>query len=307
MTQPIRIGTRGSELALRQTALVADALRRGFPQQQFEVVVVRSEGDRRPDEPIPALGRGAFVSQLEEALSEERIDLAVHSLKDLPTDVPSGLVVVPVLKRADPRDALVDRWGLSLHKLPAGARVGTSSLRREAQLRLERPDLTYLPIRGNVETRVAKTTAKEYDGAILAAAGLIRLGLEGHVAEYLSPEVCTPAPGQGALALEVRSDDAGAMAMAQELQEPETTAAVEAERWVLRAAGGGCQVPIGALAVVDGTSLRLAAAAVAADGSAAFRVEVSWPAGDPQGAGRAAYEALLEQGADKLMAGEPAP
>ena len=297
----VKVGTRGSSLALRQAALVIDALRRRAPDREFVVEVVRSGGDRQAETPLATLGRGIFVKELEEALLEGRVDLAVHSLKDLPPDEVAGLTAVPVLERADPRDVLVDRWDAPLMELPAGARIGTSSPRREAQLRALRPDLVFSPIRGNVETRLAKATGPDYDGTVIAAAGLVRLGLEAQVAEYLTPDVCTPDPGQGALALEVRTADAGLLALAHELEDFETVVAVEAERWVLHAAGGGCQVPLGALATVHGDSLRLLAAAAAPDGSAVHRVSIEWPAADPEGAGRAAYQALLERGAGALM------
>ena len=302
MAMVVRVGTRGSELALRQTGMVVEALRRLSSDTKFDTVVVRSSGDRQPTTPLTALGRGIFVKELEDALLERRVDLAVHSLKDLPTEGLSGLITLPVLERADPRDVLVDRWKLSLAELPPSARIGTSSPRREAQLRALRPDLTFLSIRGNVETRVAKAESSKYDGAVVAAAGLERLGMTDAVAEYLAPDLCTPAPGQGALAVEVRSEDQELLALARALEHPPTRMAVEAERWVLRAAGGGCQVPLGALATVDdGDSLRLLAAASGPGGSAVYRVSVDWPAGDPEGAGRAAYRALLDRGAGVLL------
>ena len=301
MTSTIIVGTRGSDLATRQTGEVTGALLARFPGTETVVQVIRSESDRRSRTPLTALGRGMFVKTLEDALLEGRVDLAVHSLKDLPTEPVPGLTVMPVLERADPRDVLINRWGLPLGKLPAGARIGTSSPRREVQLRSLRPDLRFLPIRGNVETRVAKALGRDYDGVVVAAAGLSRLDLKAEVAEFFSPQVCTPAPGQGALAAELRSGDTQLLKMVKALQHNETATAVEAERWVLRAAGSGCQVPIGALAVVDEATLRLAASCSSGDGSSIFRVELSWPAGDPEGAGKAAYQALLDQGADVVL------
>ena len=297
MTSTIVIGTRGSELATRQTAQVTNALIARFPHIETTVKVIRSESDRRSRTPLSALGRGMFTKTLEDALLDRRIDLAVHSLKDLPTEPVPGLMILPVLQRADPRDALINRWGLPLSELPAGARIGTSSPRREAQLHHLRPDIEFLPIRGNVETRVAKALGRDYDGVVVAAAGIERLGLQVQIAEYLSPQVSTPAPGQGALAVEVRSQDASLLEIMHALQHKETAAAVEAERWVLRAAGSGCQVPIGALAVIEETHLQLTAACASDDGTAIFRTELSWPTNDPEGAGRAAYQRLLNLGA----------
>ncbi len=301
MAPTLTVGTRGSGLALRQTALVVGALRRLHPGAEFAIQTIRSKGDRSSKTPLSALGRGIFVTELEDKLLDHRVDLVVHSLKDLPIDLLPGTTVVPVLERADPRDALIDRWNAPLDELPPGARIGTSSPRREAQLLAARPDLRFLAIRGNVDTRVSKAIGRDYDGAVVAAAGLVRLGLTERVAEYLAPHVCMPAPGQGALAVEVRTEDDGLLRMVRALEHRETVAAVEAERWVLRAAGGGCQVPIGALAVVDGPSLRLAAASSALDGSSTFRVEVTWSADDSEGAGKAAYQALFKKNSAALM------
>ena len=297
----VRVGTRGSNLALRQAELVADALRRHSPGTQFTIEVLRSGGDRQADTPLAVLGRGIFVKELEEALLEGRVDLAVHSLKDLPTDEVPGLTVVLVLERADPRDALVDRWDAPLAELPAGARIGTSSPRREAQLRALRPDLAFSPIRGNVETRLAKAAGPDYDATVVAVAGLVRLGLQHRAAEYLEPDVCAPDPGQGALAVELRVGDAGLLAMVRKLEHRATALAVTAERELLRASGGGCQTPLGALATVHGDSLQLLAAASALDGSMVCRISIERPVADPEAAGRAAYQALLDQGAAPLF------
>jgi hydroxymethylbilane synthase len=293
MPRTITLGTRSSGLAIRQTDLVLEALRESFPNAVFAVESIHSEGDRKPDIPLAQLSKGTFVTELERALFEHRIDLAVHSLKDLPTEESLHFAVMPILKRADPRDVLINRWDLPFAQLLAGARIGTSSPRREALLRSLRSDLHYLPIRGNVETRLVKASGQDYDGVVLAAAGIERLGIAAHVAEYFDIEACTPAPGQGALAAQVRSADTELTAMVQSLTDADTSAAVEAERWVLRAAGGGCQVPIGALAVIEGNRVRLTAATSALDGSTSYRTTVAWDANDSEGAGRAAYAALL--------------
>ena len=307
MAPPIRIGTRGSRLALAQTQLVVDALRATAPGREVTTVEVRSEGDLQPDVPLQELGIGVFTGALERALLDGRIDMAVHSLKDLPTQPSPGLIVLSVLERADPRDVLINRWGHGLLDLPAGARIGTSSPRREAQLRHGRSDLDYLPIRGNVETRIAKADGDDYDGVVIAAAGVERLGLRDRIAEYISSRVLTPAPGQGALALEMRAGDEDLASLAIAVRHDATAAAVTSERWVLRAAGAGCLLPIGALAEVDGEVLTLFATVTAPDGSQSSRVEVAGPAADPDVAGRAAYAALVEQGAGALLSPETTP
>ena len=303
MSPAIKVGTRGSNLALVQTRAVIAARRKVAPGVEYTVETIRSSGDQQADAPLETLGVGIFTREIEEALLEGRIDLAVHSLKDLPTETPQGLAVVAVLEREDPRDVLVDRWNSSLLDLPEAARIGTSSPRRTAQLRHGRKDVEFLPIRGNVETRIKKAEGPDYDGTVLAAAGVKRLGLTKHVAEYLSPHICTPAPGQAALAVEARSSDAGLLATVRQIVHKPTEAAVEAERALLRAAGGGCQLPVGAMAeVVDGT-MRLFATVTPFDGSLSYRVEISGDADEPDVVGKAAYQALLEQRAGDLLHG----
>ncbi|MEX2599412.1 MAG: hydroxymethylbilane synthase [Dehalococcoidia bacterium] len=297
----IRIGTRGSRLAMQQTNAVIEALRAIAPNTEFHVEQVKSTGDQQAEAPLASLGTGVFTKAIEDALLEGRIDLAVHSLKDLPVDAPKGLKVLAVLPREDPRDALINRWGKGLLELPEGARVGTSSPRRAAQLRYGRKDIVVLPIRGNVETRLAKGHGDDYDGVVLAAAGLRRLGLDAQVTEYLSPHVCTPAPGQAALAAEVRTEDADLLALLRRIVHPPTAASVEAERSLLRAAGAGCNVPIGAYAHIENGKLNLFATATPEDGSASFRVQVSGSPEDPEIAGKAAYMELLEQGAGPVL------
>ena len=303
MSSIIRIGTRGSGLALKQTNWVVEALREHAPETEFVVEPLSSVGDQQADAPLESLGIGVFTKTIETALLEGKIDLAVHSLKDLPTETTPGLAVVPVLEREDPRDVLIDRWDMQLIDLPEGARIGTSSPRRAAQLRHGRKDVEFLPIRGNVETRIKKATGPDYDGTVLAAAGVKRLGLEASVTEYLSPHVCTPAPGQAAIAAQLRTEDGELLALVRKIVHEPTLAAVAAERAILRAAGGGCQLPIGALAEVKEGEIRLFATVTATDGSQSYRVEVTGPADDPDIAGMAAYQELLSQGAGDLMHG----
>jgi hydroxymethylbilane synthase len=249
------------------------------------------------------MGRGVFVKELEHALLSEGIDLAVHSLKDVPSSVPSGLVVQPVCERQDPRDVLVNRWNCPLEKLPAGARIGTSSPRREAQLRYLRPDLQALSIRGNVETRLRKAVGEDYDGTVLAAAGLVRLGLQESVAEYFSPETFVPDPGQGALAAEYRQDDDELATMVSRIVHRETAQAVMAERAFVEAIGGGCLVPVAAYGRVDSYLLVLSALVATPDGSQVLRAKASGSANNPHQVAVDAYQRLIEKGARKILEG----
>ena len=301
MNDRIRVGTRGSRLALIQTGMVVDALREASPESEVAVEKIRTAGDRQPSAPLTGMGTGVFTKALEDALLDGRIDLAVHSLKDLPTDPTPGVTVLTVLEREDPRDVLIDRWNKTLLDIPAGARIGTSSPRRAAQLKHGRKDVEFLSIRGNVETRIAKAGGPDYDGVVLAAAGISRLSASEVVSEVLSPYVCTPAPGQGALAVQVRSGDAPLLELLRRLVHENTAAAVTAERAVLRAAGGGCQLPIGALATVEGSELTLFVTATPPDGSMSYRVEVTGATDAPELLGSAAYQGLVDQGAGELI------
>jgi hydroxymethylbilane synthase len=259
----LRLGTRGSALALAQSGMVADDLR--ALGASVELVVIRTTGDDRP--PATVWGEGAFVMALEAALLDGRIDVAVHSAKDVPTAGDPRLEIAAYPPREDPRDALVCREsGRTLDTLPAGAVVGTDSPRRVAFLRARRPDLRTRPLHGNVDTRLRKLAAGEADALVLAVAGLKRLGMDGRISEALPTDVALPAPGQGALAVEVRADDPITRPLVARLDDPPTRAAVEAERAFLRASGGGCRAPLGALATVEGDILTIRGAA-AAEGS----------------------------------------
>lgn len=243
----LRVGTRGSRLALAQTQLVLDRLRALHPQHEFRVERIATKGDILSDAPLAGIGRGVFVDAIEEALRERRIDFAVHSAKDLPSQLDSAFQLGALLERADPRDALVSH-GTLLDNLPGGARVGTSSARRACQVRARRPDLELVAMRGNVETRVRKLDAGEYDAIVLAVAGLARLSLETLVTEYFEPADMIPCPGQGALALEIRGADVEVAALVAPLAHTATTAAVLAERAFLARLGAGCTAPVGAYA-----------------------------------------------------------
>jgi hydroxymethylbilane synthase len=292
----LRIGSRGSKLALWQAEWVAARL--GELGVSCRIEIIRTTGDRITDAALAKIGgKGLFTREIEKALLEGRVDLAVHSMKDLPTAMPGGLVVAAVPPREDARDAVV---GCRLEELPAGARVGTSSLRRTAQLRLLRPDLVIEPVRGNVDTRLRKLEEGRYEAIVLAAAGLRRLGWETRIAEVLSPEVMLPAVGQGALAIETRADGE-ACELCRLLDDPASRQAVSAERALLAALGGGCQVPIAAHAVVTGETLRLRALVVSPDGALAVREEIDGPAADAVRLGEELGRRLLAAGAEAIL------
>jgi len=245
----IVIGSRGSKLALVQSNFVAGLLRAASPGLTVDIEVISTRGDRIVDRPLAEIGgKGLFTEELEAALRDKSIDLAVHSLKDLPVQNPGGLTVGAIPKRATPNDALVAREATSLATLREGARLGTSSLRRKAQLLIARPDLKIVDLRGNVDTRIAKVLERgELDAAVLACAGLERIGRAGVITEVLKPEVMLPAPGQGALGIQCRADDAEVLTLLGTLDDADTRAEVTAERALLEGLGGGCQAPIGAL------------------------------------------------------------
>jgi hydroxymethylbilane synthase len=290
------IASRGSQLALWQARWVAGRLAALGHESRIEII--KTTGDKITGVPLAKVGgKGLFTKEIEEALIEGRADLAVHSLKDLPTELPTGLVLAAIPEREDPRDAVVGR---RLAELGPGARLGTSSLRRAAQLRRMRPDLVVESVRGNVDTRLRKLDEGLYDAIVLAAAGLKRLGWEGRIAEVLEPAAMCPAVGQGALAIETRASGAGFEAC-RALDHAQTRAAVSAERAVLAALGGGCQVPIGALAVVEAGRLRLTAVVAAPDGSELVRASCEGDPDDAEAAGAALGAELLERGAAAIL------
>jgi hydroxymethylbilane synthase len=267
-----------------------------------ELVLIRTSGDRERETPLRALGgKGIFIKELEDALLEDRVDLAVHSMKDVPTELPSGLLIAAVCEREDVRDALVSRERLPLEALPRCARLGTGSLRRQAQLRARRPDLEMGEIRGNVDTRLAKLDRGEFDAIVLAKAGLQRLGLAERITELLSTDICLPAAGQGAIGIEVRGRDESVLSAVRQLDHAETHAAVEAERAVLAALEGGCQVPIGVWARMEAAKFVVDACVVAADGSDSLRAQRAGSPGDSLALARQVAEELLGRGAERLL------
>jgi hydroxymethylbilane synthase len=302
---PLRIATRGSELALWQARWVRDAIRTAGGAEP-EIVTVRTTGDRIQDVPLAKIGdKGLFTKELDAALLAGDAELAVHSLKDVPTRLPEGLEIVAVCAREDPRDVLLLRPGLrgGLAELAAGARVGTSSLRRRAQLRAVRRDVQVLDLRGNLNTRLARLDAGDYEGIVLAAAGVHRLGWGDRVAEYVTADGWLPAVGQGALAIVARAGDGRTAAVLAGLHDPATGAATTAERALLRALEGGCQIPIGALAEVSADGrLTLRGLVADLDGDPVLRVEETGSVDDAAAIGRRAADALLAQGAGEVLA-----
>ncbi len=298
----VKVGTRESRLALWQTEWVVAELAKAHPDREFAFVHIKTKGDKILDSPLAKIGdRGLFVKEIEEALLARQVDLAVHSMKDVPTEVRTGLVMAAVTRRADPRDCLLSRRHRSFAGLPTGAKVGTSSLRRVAQLKAARPDLEFVAIRGNLDTRLRKLETLGLDALVLAAAGLERLGWTELVVERLSPDLCLPAVGQGALGIETRAGDTETRALVRSLSDPVTTACVAAERAFLAELEGGCQVPIGALAEPDGGDLLLRGAVASLDGSRLVRGERRGPADQPETLGRALGEELLARGGRQIL------
>ncbi len=306
-SQVIKVGSRGSALALVQDDEVISPLQRRYPGLRFEVETVRTRGDANQSSPLAGMGLGIFVREIEQELLDGRLDMAVHSLKDMPTQLPEGLILGAVLPRKDARDALINRWNCPMEQLPAGARLGTSSPRRAAQIRRNAPQVEVVPIRGNVETRLRKAQGDEADGAVLAAAGLVRLGLKDQVAEYLSPQRFVPPPGQGALAVEIRADDQRMLDILKAVEHPATRYEVTAERAFLEVLGGGCQTPVGAYARCMGHELLMTVFMGTEDGSRSFIAKVDGLKHDPLQLAGDAYLAVMERGGSSLVEGARQP
>ncbi len=308
--RPVVVVTRGSLLARTQTGHVVAALSAAWPEHVFDTTTLTTQGDRRQDAPLPQIGgQGVFTGELEQALVAGRADCAVHSLKDLPTQLAAGLALAAVPAREEARDALVLPSGVTppvdtagvLGLLPVGARVGTSSLRRQAWLRHQRPDLRLEPVRGNLDTRLRKLDEGTYDALVLAAAGLHRLGWAERITGLLPLDEFIPAPGQGALAVQGRTDDAAVLALLAALEHPPTRAAVTAERAFLAAFGAGCQLPLGAHAEVVGDGLVLRVAVAPADGSELLTRTAVAPLAQAAELGRSLAAALRAEGAERLL------
>lgn len=301
----LRVGTRGSDLAIRQSEEVIARLRELYPEMKFQLVMIKTTGDKYLEMPLSKIGdKGLFTKELEIALLQGSIDIAVHSLKDLPTELPAGCTLGAICQRECTDDALVARKGLKLGELPPGAQVGTSSLRRQAQLKRFRPDLTFRVLRGNVPTRLRKMEKEGLDAVVVAAAGLRRLGMEDRITEYISSDICLPAAGQGALGIEVREGDEEIISLLRPLHDRETELAVAAERSFLRSLGGGCQVPIGALGVFEGRRLVLKGMIATLGGERLLRAECFVESPALEGAKQLGEELaaeLLDQGGRSIL------
>jgi hydroxymethylbilane synthase len=296
----LRIGTRGSALARWQAEFVRAGLARNGVDA--ELVIIRTSGDRDAQSSLRVIGgKGVFTKELEDALLDDRIDLAVHSMKDMPTGIPSELEIAAICEREDVRDALISRDALKLDQLHSGARIGTSSLRRQAQLRYYRSDLQMVDMRGNVDTRLAKLARGDYDAIVLAKAGLDRLRRAEQISEIIAPEICLPAAGQGAIGIEMRSGEPEVARAVGKLNHPPSQIAVEAERVVLAGLESGCQVPIGAWARIDNGNLRIDACVLSADGSEAIRETVTGSPEHANSLGHSMSASLLARGADRLL------
>src|SRR5581483_11168302 len=296
----LRIGSRGSQLALWQANHISALLRdRGH---EVEIEIIHTTGDKITDVALAKVGtKGMFTKEIEEALAAGKVDLAVHSLKDLPTELPHGFEIAAITERQDPRDAFCSKNYASVDDLPNGARIGTSSLRRQAQLKAIRPDLEIYPLRGNVDTRLRKLEQGEYDAIILAAAGLKRLGKTNLIKQIIPAEIMCPAAGQGALGIEIRAGDAKTRQLLTFLNDPNARAATTCERALLNSLGGGCQVPIGAFAEVRNGKLHLDSIVADPDGSKLLRDSREGAVQDAEKLGNEAGAELIKRGGDQIL------
>ncbi len=302
MPKEIIIGSRDSDLAMWQSRWVAQALRRAYPEQSIRIAGMKTKGDHILEVALAKIGdKGLFTKELEVALLSDTIDLAVHSMKDLPTGLPDGLVIGAVCQREQPGDVLISRNGADLDNLRQGARIGTSSLRRRAQLLHYRPDLQMVDIRGNLNTRLRKFKEQELDAIVLAYAGIKRLGFEDMISQYIPYEICLPAVGQGSLGIEVRANDVAIRELIAAVDHEPSRTAIKAERAFLKRLEGGCQVPIGALGRVENGTLQLEGIVAGLDGTNAVRHAVTGPADEAAGLGNRLAKILLDQGAGDIL------
>jgi hydroxymethylbilane synthase len=304
MDRSIKIGTRGSQLAQWQANWVKSALNKTFPSLSIQIVIIKTTGDKILDAPLAKVGgKGLFVTEIEEALLDGRIDLAVHSMKDMPSIIPPGIMIGSIPKRETPADVFISKDGQRFSELALGARIGTCSLRRAAQLRYARPDINIQPLRGNLNTRLKKLDSGEdgLEAIVLAAAGIKRLHLEDRITEFLDETIMLPAVGQGALCIESRADDPEMAQILDELDDPETRTVILGERAFLIRLEGSCQVPIAALGQLDKDTFTLSGLVADIDGKTLFKATHSGPAGLSQNIGLELAERLLAMGADKIL------
>ena len=297
----LRIGSRTSPLALAQTEEVIVELRSRIPNWDFEVVPFVTDGDSRNSTPISNLGRGAFTTDIQNALVNGEIDLAIHSAKDLPNTLPEGLSIFCISSRKDPRDVMINKWGVSLKEMPSGAVIGTGSPRRKAILQSLRNDITVVPIRGNVGTRIDKIDRENIDAVVLAAAGLVRLNRIEEVNEFFDTDIFVPDVGQGIIAVQVRSEDIATFSLLNEMQHQPTQIALIAERAFLNALGGGCKVPVAAYASIDGDAVNLISVASDHEGTRLYKVQSTDSISDPVEAGLNIARKLLDSGAGAIL------
>lgn len=300
--QKINIGTRGSALALTQANWVKEQIETKYPESRVDLVKITTKGDKILDVPLAKVGgKGLFVKEIEEALLRNEVDIAVHSMKDVPTDLAPGLKLGVVTRREDPRDVLISRDGIKLADLPSGARVGTSSLRRSSQLLAHRPDFRIVSLRGNLDTRINKIKTDSLDAVIVAAAGLNRMAMVDKITEYISSEIMIPAIGQGALGIELRDQDEALLSYLSFLNHQETELAVRSERAFLKRLEGGCQVPIGALGEIDGNRITLRGIVADPEGARLFRKVMYGTVDNPEKLGILLAEEILAMGAKAVL------
>jgi hydroxymethylbilane synthase len=302
MASELRIGTRGSQLALFQANWVKDQLVRTHPELKVTLIKIKTTGDKIQDAPLAKIGgKGLFVKEIEEALIQRKIDLAVHSIKDVPTEFPKGLHLSVITKREDPRDVFISKDGKTLKDLPQGAKIGTSSLRRQAQLLHFRSDLELIPLRGNLDTRLKKLKTLNLDAIVLALAGVKRLGLEERISEIIPTDISLPAIGQGALGIETRMDDQVVEDQIRFLNDPDSSIAITAERAFLKKLEGGCQVPIAAFAQKVGSTLQIDGLVGTIDGKRLIRHHLEGPIEEAEPLGTQLAEILLVKGAKEIL------
>lgn len=298
----IIVGSRASALALMQTHWVIEGLKKKFPHLQFEVVEIKTIGDKILDKTLNKIGgKGLFVKEIETALLQHEIDMAVHSMKDVPTEMTEKLMIGAITDREDIRDVFISNNGGGLAALPEGAKIGTSSLRRAAQLLAFRPDLVIEPIRGNIATRIEKMKQLHLDGIILAAAGMLRMGWEDRITEYISTDICIPAVGQGALGIQVRREDEDLAAIVKEINNPAVEICIKAERSFMRELKGGCHVPMGAYARMEGDKLMMETVVSSPDGRNQIRLKKTWEPREGEQLGIHLARESLDRGAREIL------